>query len=152
MRYCPPFLTPSKQWLKVRHLFTRIIPKNINVEIHQSFGNVEEAFSRSFHVRKDTFVGHRTHHAPMEPHVSIAMWDGEKVTLYTSTQKPHYLQVLIWPDSSTCRWATCASSSLSWGVASGERQAAMVTRLCGRCSGPHHRKTRKDVLRSTRDV
>jgi 4-hydroxybenzoyl-CoA reductase alpha subunit len=67
-------------------------PGNINVEIHQSFGNVEEAFSRSFHVRKDTFLGHRTYHSPLEPHVSIALWDGQKVTLYTSTQKPHYLQ------------------------------------------------------------
>ena len=67
-------------------------PGNINTEIHHSFGNVEEAFSRAFHVRKDTFLGHRTHHAQMEPHVSIAIWAGEKLTLHTATQKPHYIQ------------------------------------------------------------
>ena len=70
-------------------------PGNINVEIHQSFGNVEEALGRAFHVRKDTFLGHRTHHAPMEPHAPIAMWEGEKLTLYTATQKPHYIQYYL---------------------------------------------------------
>ena len=67
-------------------------PGNINTEIHQSFGDVERALSSAFHVRKDTFIGHRTHHAQMEPHVSIAMWAGDKLTLHTSTQKPHYIQ------------------------------------------------------------
>lgn len=67
-------------------------PGNINVEAHQPFGDVEEAFKRSFHVRKDTFLVHRTHHSMIEPHVSIAKWDGDKLTLYATQQKPHYLQ------------------------------------------------------------
>jgi 4-hydroxybenzoyl-CoA reductase alpha subunit len=67
-------------------------PGNINVEVHQSFGNVEEAFQHAYYVRKDTFLGHRTYHSPLEPHGSIAMWEDGKVTLYTSTQKPHYIQ------------------------------------------------------------
>jgi len=67
-------------------------PGNINVEVHQSFGNVEEALQRAYYVRKDTFVGHRTYHSPLEPHGSIATWENGKVTLYTSTQKPHYIQ------------------------------------------------------------
>ncbi|MFH1489734.1 MAG: 4-hydroxybenzoyl-CoA reductase subunit alpha [Pseudomonadota bacterium] len=70
-------------------------PRNINVEIHQSFGDVEKAFGRAFHVRKDTFLGHRTYHSPLEPHVSIAMWDGDKVTLYATLQKPHYAQYYL---------------------------------------------------------
>jgi len=70
-------------------------PGNINTEIHHSFGNVEKALSRAFHVRKDTFIGHRTTHAMLEPHVSIALWAGDRLTLHTSTQKPHYIQYYV---------------------------------------------------------
>jgi 4-hydroxybenzoyl-CoA reductase alpha subunit len=89
----PAVLDPVEAMSEGAPLIHEDFPKNINVEVHQSFGNVEEAFSRSFHVRKDTFEGHRTYHSMLEPHVSIAMWEGEKVTLYATTQKPHYLQV-----------------------------------------------------------
>ena len=67
-------------------------PGNINVEVHQAFGDVEEAFSHAFHVRKDTFAAHRTYHSMLEPHVSIAKWENDKLTLYAANQKPHYLQ------------------------------------------------------------
>src|SRR5208283_4825834 len=67
-------------------------PGNINVEVHQAFGDVEEAFSRAFHLRKDTFAAHRTYHSMLEPHVSIAKWEDDKVTLHVANQKPHYLQ------------------------------------------------------------
>jgi 4-hydroxybenzoyl-CoA reductase alpha subunit len=89
----PAVFDPVEAMSEGAPLIHEDFPKNINVEVHQSFGNVEEAFSRSFHVRKDTFEGHRTYHSMLEPHVSIAMWEGEKVTLYATTQKPHYLQV-----------------------------------------------------------
>jgi 4-hydroxybenzoyl-CoA reductase alpha subunit len=89
----PAVFDPVEAMAEGAPLIHEDFPRNINVEVHQSFGNVEEAFSRSFHVRKDTFEGHRTYHSMLEPHVSIAMWEGEKVTLYATTQKPHYLQV-----------------------------------------------------------
>jgi 4-hydroxybenzoyl-CoA reductase subunit alpha len=60
-------------------------PRNINAEIHQEFGNVEEAFSRAFHVRTDSYVGQRTYQSPIEPHAAISMWDGGKLTVYAST-------------------------------------------------------------------
>ena len=88
----PAVFDPIEAMAEGAPLVQEEYPGNINVEIHQSFGSVEEAFSRAFHVRKDTFVGHRTHHAQLEPHVSIAMWAGEKLTLHTTTQKPHYIQ------------------------------------------------------------
>jgi 4-hydroxybenzoyl-CoA reductase alpha subunit len=89
----PAVFDPIEAMAEGAPLIHEDFPNNINVEIHQSFGNVDEAFNRSFHVRKDRFGGHRTYHSPLEPHVSIAMWEGEKVTVYSSTQKPHYLQV-----------------------------------------------------------
>lgn len=89
----PAVFDPVEAMAEGAPLIHEDYPGNINAEVHQSFGDVEEAFNRAFHVRKDTFVGHRTYHSPLEPHVSIAMWEGEKVTLYATTQKPHYLQV-----------------------------------------------------------
>ncbi len=70
-------------------------PGNVNVEVHQAFGDVEKALHRAFHVRKDTFVGHRTHHVQLEPHVSIALWRDDMLTMYSANQKPHYLQYYL---------------------------------------------------------
>jgi len=70
-------------------------PRNINAEIHQEFGNVNEAFSKAFHVRTDTYVGQRTYQSPIEPHSAISMWNGGKLTVYASTQSPHYFQYYL---------------------------------------------------------
>lgn len=70
-------------------------PGNINVEIHQNFGNVEKAFAMAYHVRTDRFIGQRTYQCPIEPHSAISMWEGKKLTVYTSTQSPHYFQHYI---------------------------------------------------------
>ena len=68
---------------------------NINTEIHQNFGNVEEAFAKAYLVRTDKFVGQRTYQCPIEPHSAISMWEAGKLTIYASTQSPHYFQHYI---------------------------------------------------------
>ncbi|MDW7711049.1 MAG: 4-hydroxybenzoyl-CoA reductase subunit alpha [Deferrisomatales bacterium] len=70
-------------------------PGNINTEIHQSFGDIEAAFAEAHHVRTDAFLGQRTYQAPIEPHSAISMWEGGKLTVYSSTQSPHYFQYYI---------------------------------------------------------
>ena len=70
-------------------------PRNINTEIHQDFGNVEEAFAHAYHVRTDTFVGQRTYQTPIEPHTATSIWQDGKLTVYSSTQSPHYFQYYI---------------------------------------------------------
>jgi 4-hydroxybenzoyl-CoA reductase subunit alpha len=67
-------------------------PGNVNTQIHQHFGDVDKAFEEAYHVRRDFFSGQRTYHSPLEPHASIAFWEGDKVTIYCSTQSVHYLQ------------------------------------------------------------
>ncbi len=69
--------------------------RNINVEIHQNFGDVETALARAHHVRKDAFLGNRCYQAPIEPHSAISFWEGEKLTVYSSTQSPHYFHYYI---------------------------------------------------------
>jgi 4-hydroxybenzoyl-CoA reductase alpha subunit len=68
---------------------------NINAEIHQDFGDVDEAFRNAYYVRTDTFVGNRTYQTPIEPHTATTMWEGDKLTVYSSTQSPHYFQYYI---------------------------------------------------------
>jgi CO/xanthine dehydrogenase Mo-binding subunit len=70
-------------------------PRNINAEIHQEFGDVEKAFAQAHHVRTDTYSGQRTYQSPIEPHAAISMWDGKKLTVYASTQSPHYFQYYL---------------------------------------------------------
>ncbi|WP_028321337.1 molybdopterin cofactor-binding domain-containing protein [Desulfatiglans anilini] len=69
-------------------------PGNICAEVHQEFGNVEEAFKQCDLIRTDTFVNKRQDAAFLEPHGCLAAFDpltGE-LTLNTSTQTPHYVQ------------------------------------------------------------
>ena len=70
-------------------------PRNVNTEIHQKFGDVEGAFSKAHHLRTDRFVGQRTYQCPIEPHAAISMWAGDKLTVYASTQSPHYFQYYL---------------------------------------------------------
>ncbi|PLX44315.1 MAG: 4-hydroxybenzoyl-CoA reductase subunit alpha [Deltaproteobacteria bacterium] len=70
-------------------------PKNINVEIHQEFGDIEKAFKEAHLVRTDAFLGNRAYQSPIEPHSATSLWDGDKLTVYSSTQSPHYFQYYI---------------------------------------------------------
>jgi 4-hydroxybenzoyl-CoA reductase subunit alpha len=65
---------------------------NIMKEVHLDFGDVEEGFAQADLVREDTFFFEGTTHAPMEEHACVADCrpDG-KITLWTSTQTPHYV-------------------------------------------------------------
>ena len=49
-------------------------------------GNVEEGLRASDHVFEDRFTTTHVNNAQMEPRVAVATWDGDKLTLYASTQ------------------------------------------------------------------
>ena len=65
---------------------------NIMKEVHLDFGDVDEGFAQADLVREDTYFFEGTTHAPMEEHACVADCrpDG-KITLWTSTQTPHYV-------------------------------------------------------------
>jgi 4-hydroxybenzoyl-CoA reductase subunit alpha len=71
--------------------------RNINTKVEWHFGDVERGFAEADHVRGERFVGNRTYQAPIEPHAALARWEhhGNKVTLWSSTQTPHYLQKML---------------------------------------------------------
>ena len=56
------------------------------------FGDVEAAFTKADHVREDTFFYEGSNHAALEQHATVAHYDeDEKLTVWSSTQVPHYL-------------------------------------------------------------
>jgi 4-hydroxybenzoyl-CoA reductase alpha subunit len=68
-------------------------PRNICAEVHQEFGDVEAAFKECDLVRTDSFLNKRQDAAFIEPHSCLASYDLQgNLTLYTSTQTPHYVQ------------------------------------------------------------
>jgi 4-hydroxybenzoyl-CoA reductase subunit alpha len=70
---------------------------NINTRVEWDFGDVEQGFAAADHIREQRFVGNRPYQNPIEPHAAIARWEhhGERLTVWSSTQTPHYLQHMI---------------------------------------------------------
>src|SRR5205085_6727884 len=65
---------------------------NVFKEVHLSFGDLEAGFAGADHVRDDWFFFEGNTHAPMESHSAVAQYGpDDKLTLWTSTQVPHYL-------------------------------------------------------------
>lgn len=57
-----------------------------------AFGDVEEALARSDHVFEDLFFFEGNTHLAIEQHAAVGAIDGEgKLTLWSSTQVPHYV-------------------------------------------------------------
>jgi xanthine dehydrogenase YagR molybdenum-binding subunit len=49
-------------------------------------GDIESGFSKSTAIVEQTYITPIQNHNPMEPHATIAWWEGEKLNLYDSTQ------------------------------------------------------------------
>jgi len=68
-------------------------PGNICAEVHQEFGDVEGAFKECDLIHTNRFMNKRQDAAFLEPQGCIAVYDlSGNLTLYTSTQVPHYVQ------------------------------------------------------------
>ena len=69
---------------------------NIHKRVSLEFGNVEQSFAESDEVFEDTFFYQGSTHLPIEQHASVATKDPDgKLTIWTSTQTPHYLHRAI---------------------------------------------------------
>jgi 4-hydroxybenzoyl-CoA reductase subunit alpha len=57
------------------------------------FGDVEAGFAAADRIREDLYFFEGSTHAPLEEHSALASWDtAGKLTIWSSTQVPHYLQ------------------------------------------------------------
>jgi len=64
---------------------------NIHKLVHLEFGDVDEAIANAHHVREDLSFFEGSTHLPMEQHACVAQWVDDKITLWSSTQTPHYV-------------------------------------------------------------
>jgi 4-hydroxybenzoyl-CoA reductase alpha subunit len=71
---------------------------NIHKAVSYEFGEVEAGFASADYVREDWFFYEGNNHAPMEEHACVANWEpnpadpvGGRLTLWSSTQTPHYV-------------------------------------------------------------
>ena len=55
-------------------------------------GNVDEGFKEAAFIFEDTFTFPRVQHFSMEPHATVAQVDGDRITLWASTQDPFTLR------------------------------------------------------------
>jgi carbon-monoxide dehydrogenase large subunit len=68
-----------------------------NVAYHFTLrkGDVEAGFAEADLVVEDTFSTPFIQYAHLEPHVTVAQWDGSTMTLWTSTMGPHTLRGML---------------------------------------------------------
>jgi len=70
--------------------------KNVGTHVIQDFGDIEQGFAESHHVREEKFTGNSIYQSPLEPHASVATWEHDgSLLLYSSTQVPHYVQYMM---------------------------------------------------------
>jgi CO/xanthine dehydrogenase Mo-binding subunit len=89
----PALLTIDEATAEGAPLLHDEYPRNIGVNVHQEFGDVEAALTECDLVRTDTLRSIKQDCAAIEPHGCIADYDRQGyLTLYSSTQVPHYVQ------------------------------------------------------------
>jgi 4-hydroxybenzoyl-CoA reductase alpha subunit len=64
---------------------------NITKHVDLSFGDVDGELERAHLAVEGEFFFEGTTHAPIEPHCAIGVWEPPLLTLWSSTQVPHYL-------------------------------------------------------------
>ena len=69
---------------------------NVHKAVALQFGDVEAAFGAAALVREDVFFFEGNTHLAMEQHSAVAQWGADgKLTLWSSTQTPHYVHRLL---------------------------------------------------------
>jgi len=65
---------------------------NVHKQVSMTFGDVEKGLAEADEIFEDVFFYEGNTHLPMEQHATVAVpEDFERVTVYSSTQTPHYL-------------------------------------------------------------
>ncbi|MCA1552983.1 MAG: molybdopterin-dependent oxidoreductase, partial [Chloroflexi bacterium] len=65
---------------------------NVHKQVSLEFGDMDAGFAQADYVREDMFYYEGNTHLPMEQHSAIAYFGpDEKLTIWSSTQTPHYL-------------------------------------------------------------
>jgi len=83
-----PYEALTREDVKI-HEETKVA--NIERQASLEFGDTTAGFDAADHIREDTFFKAAITHAPLETHVALANYQDGKLTLWTTTQVPHYV-------------------------------------------------------------
>jgi carbon-monoxide dehydrogenase large subunit len=61
---------------------------NIGHHFHYERGDVQKAFKTADRVFEHTFTTPPVYHCNLEPHVAIARWEGDELTVWSACQNP----------------------------------------------------------------
>ncbi len=64
---------------------------NIHKHVSLEFGDMAAGFAAADHIREDIFYYEGNTHLALEQHAAVAAFDGRHLTLWSSTQTPHYV-------------------------------------------------------------
>jgi carbon-monoxide dehydrogenase large subunit len=64
-----------------------VLGTNIAHQTSFSKGDIDRGFAEADEIFDDTFRSQQVQHCSLEPHAVVAQWDGDRLTLWTSTQK-----------------------------------------------------------------
>lgn len=73
---------------------SHVVHEGSNICLHFRYerGELERGMGEADYVFEDSFVFPSAQHYPLEPHVSVANFDGDKLTVWTCTQSPFPLR------------------------------------------------------------
>ena len=77
-----------KSDLNEETIFEHLLKVAVPGQASQSGGNLEQGASDSATVFEETYLNDYVAHAPMEPHTAVVKIDGDKATVWASTQTP----------------------------------------------------------------
>ena len=83
-----PYEAMTREDVKIHHISE---VANIERRATLEFGNVDDGFAAADYIREDTFFKAAITHAPIETHVALANYRDGKMTLWSTTQVPHYV-------------------------------------------------------------
>lgn len=72
-----------------------LVEKNIHAPMVMEWGEIEEGFKESDVVIEDKVEVKPQIHSPVEPHICIASWKGDELTILTATQSPYELRLSV---------------------------------------------------------
>jgi len=70
-------------------------PNNIFIHSKLRHGDMEAAFAVADEIFEDTFTSPLAQQASLEPHVTAAQWDEEKLTMWTASQAPYLVRRVV---------------------------------------------------------
>ncbi len=73
-------------------IFDRILMADSTAEVLRNDGDIEAAAQNSGLLTESQFLNSYVAHSPMEPHAAAAKIDGDKITVWVSTQQPFRTQ------------------------------------------------------------